>query len=61
MSAAGLFAVGVVVTLIVGASMTLLILGAILDGREERDRKAREQDAPSGEVAVPVPRGGKLP
>lgn len=33
MSAAGLFAMGVVVTLIVCAALGLLVYGAILDGR----------------------------
>lgn len=62
MSAAGLFALGAVVTLIVSASMSLLILGAILDGRDERNRRAREQDAsPSAAAMPPVPRGGNLP
>ena len=35
MSAVGLFALGVVVTLIVGAGLSLLVLGAVLDGRDE--------------------------
>ena len=39
MSHLGLFAVGVVVTLIVSASLALLVWGAILDGREEAQQQ----------------------
>ncbi|HLM93215.1 MAG TPA: hypothetical protein VK273_05340 [Gaiellaceae bacterium] len=40
----GIFISGAVVTLIVAASLTLLIWGAILDGREEaRQRALRSQ------------------
>ena len=42
MSAVGLFAIGVVVTLIVGAALGLLVYGAILDGRDAAERKADE-------------------
>ena len=46
MNHVGLFLAGIGVTLIVGASMALLIWGAILDGREEaKQRQLRE--APS--------------
>jgi hypothetical protein len=42
----GLFAAGVVVTLIVSASLALLVWGAILDGREEaRQRALRLEEA----------------
>ena len=40
MSTAGLFAMGVLVTLIVGAGLSLPVYGAILDGRDEARRKA---------------------
>ncbi len=48
MSALGLFALGAVVTVIVSAALTLLIWGAILDGREEQERRETEaeRDAP---------------
>lgn len=42
MSTVGLFALGVVVTLIVGAGLALLVLGAVLDGRDEAQRKSAE-------------------
>jgi hypothetical protein len=41
----GLFVAGVLVTLIVAASLALLVWGAILDGREEaRQRGLRYQE-----------------
>jgi hypothetical protein len=40
MSNVGLFAVGFLVTLLVVASLALLVWGAILDGRDERERRA---------------------
>jgi hypothetical protein len=43
MSTVGLFVMGVVVTLIVVAALSLLVLGAILDGRENARRKAAER------------------
>ena len=48
MSTAGLFTIGVLVTLIVAAAMALLIYAAILDGRDAAGRKAadREPTAP---------------
>jgi len=45
MSNLGLFAVGVVVTLLVVASLSLLVWGAILDGRDENERRAAADDA----------------
>ena len=47
MSAAALFAMGMVVTLIVGAGLGLLVYGAILDGRYAAERKAEEARTPS--------------
>ena len=46
MSTAGLFAMGVFVTLIVSAGLSLLVYGAILDGRDEARRKAAESEQP---------------
>ena len=40
MSTAGLFVVGVLVTLIVVAALALLIYAAVLDGRDDAARKA---------------------
>ena len=41
----GLFAVGVVVTLLVVAALALLFWGAILDGRYENEQRAAAEDA----------------
>jgi hypothetical protein len=41
-SAVGLFAVGLVVTLIVCAALGLLVYGAILDGRDAAEHNADE-------------------
>jgi hypothetical protein len=42
MNTVGLFAIGVVVTLIVAAALGLLVYGAILDGRYAAEHKADE-------------------
>jgi hypothetical protein len=42
MSAAGLFAMGVIVTLIVCAALGLLVYGAILDGRYAAEHSTDE-------------------
>ena len=42
MSAVGLFAMGLVVTLVVGAALGLLVYGAILESRDAAERKADE-------------------
>ena len=41
MSAVGLFAIGVVVTLIVGAALGLLVYGAILESRDASGAQGR--------------------
>jgi hypothetical protein len=41
MSALGLFAVGAIVTVITLAGIGLLVWGAVLDGRDERETRAR--------------------
>jgi uncharacterized surface protein with fasciclin (FAS1) repeats len=53
-STAGLFTIGVLVTLIVAAAMALLIYAAILDGRDAADRRAadREPAAPPRAVSI---------
>ena len=45
MSNLGLFILGTLVTLLVAASMALLFWGAVLDGRDEKARRAAELDA----------------
>lgn len=44
MSPIGLFAMGVLVTLLYGAGLSLLAYGAILDGRDEARRRAEEAE-----------------
>ena len=45
MSTLGLFVAGTFVTLIVTASMALLIWGAVLDGRDEHARLEADREA----------------
>ena len=45
MSTLGLFVAGTLVTLLVAASMTLLIWAAVLDGRDEHARLEAEREA----------------
>jgi hypothetical protein len=52
MSNAGLFAVGLVVTVLVLAGMGLVILGAILDGRYEASQRQQEGDIIQSTVAA---------
>jgi nitrogen fixation-related uncharacterized protein len=42
MSSVALFALGMAVTLLVGASIGLLVWGAILDGRYDDERRTAE-------------------
>ena len=56
MSNIGLFAIGAVVTLLVAASMALLIWGAILDGRYDNERRAAEEEASSRANGAQTPR-----
>ena len=44
MSQVGLFVAGTLVTLLVTASMALLVWGAVLDGRDEQARLDAERD-----------------
>lgn len=41
MNTPGIFVMGVVVTLIVGAALALLVYGAILDGRDQKQVRSR--------------------
>jgi hypothetical protein len=58
MSSLALFAVGTAVTLLVVSALALLVWGAILDGRDERARRAAEDGAleplPETEPEAPV-------
>ena len=54
MSGAGLFIVGVLVTLIVVAAMVLLVYAAILDGRDAEARRAADRDPPPARRAVNI-------
>lgn len=45
MSNVGLFVLGTLVTLLVAASMALLVWGAVLDGRDEEAGHAAEPNA----------------
>jgi hypothetical protein len=59
MSPLGLFVMGVLVTLLYGAGLSLLVYGAILDGRDEARRKAEAAERAAGARVVrrphPVP------
>jgi hypothetical protein len=44
MSSVALFALGMAVTLLVGASISLLVWGAILDGRYDDEQRASVRD-----------------
>ena len=50
MSAAAIFAIGVFVTLVVGAALGLLVYGAILDGRYAAEQRAEEGTRPPLQV-----------
>ena len=47
MSAAGLFTVGVLVTLVLAAAMSLLVYAAILDGRDAAARRSADATPPT--------------
>jgi hypothetical protein len=52
MNNAGLFAVGLVVTVLVLAGMGLVILGAIFDGRDNPSQPLHEEDFVNSTVAA---------
>ncbi len=60
MSPAGLFAMGVFVTLIFGSGLSLLVYGAILDGRDEALRKAAEAERANVRTGIRTP-GARTP
>lgn len=49
MSSLSLFIVGVLVTLLVAGALALLVWGAILDGRAQREFEQERQSAQDGE------------
>ncbi len=55
MSNAGLFILGTFVTLIVVASLSLLVWGAILDGRDEHAYQEAERDAAGSRTTSRAP------
>jgi hypothetical protein len=61
MSPAGIFAMGVLVTLIFGSGLSLLVYGAILDGRDEARRKAAEAERTRVGTDGNHPKEGPLP
>jgi len=54
MTNVALFGVGLLVTLIVAAAMALLIVGAVLDGREEEISRAQRSQPDPAPVDVSV-------
>ena len=51
MSNVAVFAVGLLVTMLVAGAMSLLIFGAVIDGREDDERRAENEHA---DVAHPA-------
>ena len=54
MSGAGLFIVGVLVTLIVAAAMALLVYAAVLDGRDAAAPRSADREPPPARRAVNI-------
>ena len=52
MSEAAIFGVGVLVTLLVAAAMSLLVWGAVIDGREDDERRAENEHADAAHPAT---------
>jgi len=52
MSNVAVFAVGLLVTLLVAGAMALLIWGAVIDGREDDERRADNAHADAGADSV---------
>jgi hypothetical protein len=53
MSGIGLFVVGAIVTLITSCGIGLLVWGAVLDGRDEQESRARLGAGPASPEASP--------
>jgi hypothetical protein len=60
MNTVALFAYGTLVTLIVAFGIGLLVWGAILDGRYEREVRARVRDSREEDLAVDLSPNGSL-
>jgi hypothetical protein len=54
MSTVGLFVAGTLVSLLVAGSMALLVWGAILDGRYEREHRLAEEARTAGHSTIRV-------
>lgn len=52
MSNLAVFAVGLLVTLMVAGAMTLLIWGAVIDGREDEERRADNEQSAGGDAEI---------
>jgi hypothetical protein len=52
MSNVAVFAVGLLVTLLVSAAMSLLVWGAVLDGREDEERRSENEQADGAHPAA---------
>ena len=50
MSNVAVFAVGLLVTLMVAGAMALLIWGAIIDGREDEERRADNEQSADADI-----------
>jgi hypothetical protein len=61
MSNVAVFAVGLLVTLLVAGAMTLLIWGAVIDGREDDERRAENEHTDAAGNYGLVPRGTVVP
>ena len=61
MSHVGVFVAGVAVTLIVTAALALLVVGAILDGRDEARRRSLRERELEVRPAVVKPRSDRVP
>ncbi len=51
MSTLGLFIIGAIVTLVVFSALAILIVGAVLDGRAQREEDDRARPRETGAVA----------
>ena len=52
MSNVAVFAVGLLVTLLVAGAMSLLIWGAVIDGREDEERRAENEHTDGAHAAA---------
>lgn len=59
MSELGIFLIGAAVTLLVAGALVLVLLGAVADGRVERDVRTRERARAADGAPLPVAAGGE--